>query len=475
MIKNITIIALSLGVASCTVGPDYQPHNGEYSQNWFASSSQAVSQDEIQLEWWSVFNDPLLNNYIERAALNNKDVQIALANVQRARALRGEENAAFRPQISSAAEASRSKSSDAVSSFNSGEIRDLYDAGFDASWEIDIFGGNRRALEAADARLGGASADYNAVILSTLAEVARNYYEARGLQKRIAITQKNTTLLKKTFDVLDSRFEAGEASNFDVSRARGEYQLTRARLPNLEAELQASIFTLSVLLGEPPESLLEEMQNVKPLPAPPDIVPVGLRSDLLRRRPDIKSAERELAASVADIGVETAELFPKFFLTGTAGSQARLFGDVFSAAGGVWSLSSLVQWSLFEGGAIRARINAQEAESRSALANYEKTILEALADAETALTRYGRELETRKLLSEGVQSRRQSVDLARELFDVGEQDYLAVLDVERELIASEDDLVVSETNSITKLIALYAALGGGWEAFPPETAVKPQE
>jgi multidrug efflux system outer membrane protein len=173
-------------------------------------------------------------------------------------------------------------------------------------------------------------------------------------------------------------------------------------------------------------------------------------------------AERELAASIADIGVETADLFPKFFVTGDAGSQARVFGDVFSAAGGMWSLGSLVQWPIFEGGAIRARIKAEEAESEAALAAYEQSVLNALADTESALTRYGQELETRKRLAEGVKSRRESAALASELFDAGEEDYLAVLDAERELAASEDNLVVSETNSITKLIALYAALGGGW-------------
>ena len=218
------------------------------------------------------------------------------------------------------------------------------------------------------------------------------------------------------------------------------------------------------------------MQKAKPLPTPPDMVPVGLRSDMLRRRPDIRTAERELAASVADIGVETSDLFPKFFLTGNAGTQARNFGDLFSAAGGVWSLGSLVQWSVFEGGAIRARIKAEEAESEAALATYEKAVLEALADTETALTRYGQELETRKRLFAGVESRRKSVQLAKELFDAGEEDYLSVLDAERELTASEDDLVISETNSITKLIALYAALGGGWEEFvTPRPVPKTEE
>jgi multidrug efflux system outer membrane protein len=465
MRKHLIITTLALGLTACSVGPDYTPQKNSFLEGWFSPRSKHISNEEISLEWWTVFNDPLLEKYIEQAAANNKNAQVALANVKRARALRGESNAAFFPQIDSRASAGRSKSSDAVSTSGNGDIRNLYDAGFDASWELDIFGGNRRANEASDARIGSAIAEYQDVILSTFSEVARNYYEARGLQKRIAIIEDNAKLLQETFNVVDQRLEAGEASSFDVSRARGEYQLTRARIPNLQADLHASIFTLSVLLGQPPEALLQEMIAIKPLPIPPDVVPVGLRSDMLRRRPDVRIAERELAASVADIGAETSELFPKFFITGDIGPQARVFGDVFSAAGGVWSFGSLVQWPIFEGGAIRERIKVEKAESEAALAAYEQSVLSALADAETALTRYGQELETRKRLAEGVKSRRQSVALARELFDAGEEDYLAVLDAERELIASEDGLVVSETDSITKLVTLYTALGGGWALF----------
>ncbi len=465
MIKSVSVIVLALGLTACTVGSDYTPHKISFPDGWFAPSSVHVSSEKIPLEWWSVFNDPLLERYIDQAIGHNKNLQVALANVKRARALRGVSNAAFFPQIGGSGSADRSKSSDALALSGNGDIRNLYDAGFDASWELDIFGGNRRANEAGDARIGRATAEYQDVMLSTLSEVARNYYEARGLQKRIAIIEDNVALLQETFNVVSQRFEAGEASSFDVSRARGEYQLTRARAPNLQADLYASIFTLSILIGQPPETLLDEMSAVKPLPAPPDIVPVGLRSDMLRRRPDVRMAERELAASIADIGVEIADLFPKFFVTGDIGSQARAFGDVFSAAGGVWSLGSLVEWPVFEGGAIRARIKAEEAESEMALAAYEQSVLNALADSETALTRYGQELETRKRLAAAVRSRRESVALADELFDAGEEDYLAVLDAERELIASEDGLVISETHSITKLIALYAALGGGWESF----------
>lgn len=465
MIRRTLILISTLCLTACTVGPDYDAPETGFLERWFSPDSAHISQAPIQFEWWNTFNDPLLERYIAQAAENNKDIKIALANLRRARALYREENAAFLPKIGSTAQANRSKSSDNLATNGNGQIRNLYDARFDASWALDIFGGNRRASEAAEARKGSTQADYQGVMLSTLSEVARNYYEARGLQKRISITQNNAALQEKTFGLIESRLEVGEASEFDLSRARGEYQLTRARVPNLQADLHASIFTLSVLLGQPPESLLEEMSAIAPLPAPPDIVPVGLRSDILRRRPDVRMAERELAASVADIGVETADLFPKFFLTGDIGSQARVFGDLFSAAGGLWSFGSLMQWSVFEGGAIRARIDVQEAESEAALASYEKTILEALNDAETALTRYGQELETRKRLEAGVQSRRKSVTLARQLFDAGETDYLAVLDSERELTASEDDLVTSETRSITKLIALYTALGGGWESF----------
>lgn len=459
------VMVACLFLPACSVGPDYEAKSPGFASDWFAPKSGNVSEEPVTLAWWTIFQDPLLERYIQKAASNNKDVQIAQANVLRARALRAQNSATLWPWIDSDAQTTRSKGSDELANSGDAKPENLFGAGLDASWELDIFGGNRRAVEAADARLEGAKASYHDVMLSTLAEVARNYYAARGLQKRITITENNAELLKQTASLIGARLKAGEASEFDLTRARGEYELTLARVPNLKADLYASIFSLSVLLGLPPEALLEEMLAVKPLPAPPDVVPVGLRSDILRRRPDVKAAERMLAATVADIGVETAELFPKLFLTGAAGSQARVFGDVFSAAGGLWSLGALVEWPVFRGGEIRARIKAAEAQSQATLAIYDKAILTALQDAETALTRYGQELETRQRLSEGVQSRRRSVELAKALYEAGEEDYLSVLDAERELTASEDDLIISETNSIAKLIALYTALGGGWEVF----------
>jgi multidrug efflux system outer membrane protein len=465
MIKKLLLTVSALYLIGCAVGPNYNAPSQSFLDTWFSSDTKVTSLEPVSTEWWTVFEDPILEKYVTAAAKNNKDLKIALANIRSARATRRVDGGAFWPQIGGNADAARTKSSGSVSSFTSGQIRNTYDAGFDASWELDIFGGNRRSVEASNARIGASVASYQDVMLSTLSDVARTYYEARGLQKRIAITEQNTQLLKETFDVIKDRMEIGETSDFDLSRAQGEYELTRARIPNLKAELRASIYSLSVLLGLPPEALLSEMKAIKPLPTPPDMVPVGLRSEILRRRPDIRIAERELAASIADIGVETAELFPKFFLTGDIGSSASTFGDIFSDGTGLWSLASMIQWSVFEGGAIRARIDVQEAESEAALAKYEKSVIEALRDAETTLTRYGKELETRKRLAQGVESRRKSLSLAKQLFNAGEQDYLAVVDTERQLIDSEDDLIISETSSITMLIALHTALGGGWEIF----------
>lgn len=462
--NKFSLPLLSLMLGACTLGPDYKIPAPSFTDKWFSSSSASnvVSEQAIDTQWWRIFNDPLLTQYIEQAAVNNKDVQIALANINRARGVRRASTGVLLPSLDGNANTTRVKASQENSSFNSGEIRDVYDAGFDASWELDIFGGNRRALEASEARLGSAVASYNNVMLSAFSDVARTYYEARGAQKRIEITQQNVDLLKQTYDLIETRLQAGEATQFDVMRAKGEYEATQARLPNLKAERDVSIFGLSILLGLPPEALLLEMQEVRALPTAPDIVPVGLRSELLRRRPDIQMAERELAASSADIGAQTANLFPQFSITGDVGLQSRSFADFFMLSARRWSFGPDVRWSVFGGGQILAQIDVEKAENKAALATYEKAVLEALSDTEKSLTRYGREIETRHKLQQSIQSRRSAVALAQQLLDAGEVDYLAVLDAQRELTLGEDSLVLSEIETITKLIALYTALGGGW-------------
>lgn len=464
------IVLAILILSACSVGPDYRRPQPIDDGQWAGLATQeAATTAGIHADWWTIFADPQLERYLERAVRQNRQLEVARAGVQRAVALRRETTADSYPALDARLSHTRERTSGSTAnSSNDSRYRSLYAGGFAASWELDLFGGIRRADQAAEARLQGAEEERRAVLLVVLAETARSYLEIRGMQKRIAITRKNVLVQEQTYRLVENLFAVGEASEFDLSRARGLLQLTRARLPDLEAALQTGIYRLAVLLGEPPEALLAEMLASRPLPTPPDRVPVGLRSEILQRRPDVRAAERALAASVAEIGVATADLYPKFFLTGDFGRSARTLGDLLESASNFASLAQLLEWPVFAGGALQAKIDAREAEARQAAARYEQTVLASLADVESALIRYLQKLETRRRLGDAVQSRQQAVKLARALFNAGEENFLAVLDAERELIAAEDDLVVSETDTVLNLVTLYTALGGGWELFEHE-------
>ena len=387
MLKNLLIISSFFLLTACTVGPDYK------------KPEQKFTTQEIEISWWKIFNDPLLNKYIEIGVKENKNIHVSIANLRRARAFRQEKVASFVPVINF-------NNLSKVSESDLSKVK-LFDSGFDSSWEIDIFGGNKRGVETATALVGSAVENYHDVLLSVISNIARNYYEARGAQQQIKITQGNANLFKQTMKLIETRLQLGEANEFDFVRSKGEYQLTLSRIPNLEASMKSSIFALSILLGKPPEFLLSEMQVFKQFPKAPAKINIGLRADILNRRPDVRKAERELAASVADIGVETANLYPKFFLLGDIGSRARTFSDMLTIGSGkYWSLGGFVDWSIFQGGAIRARIKSKQAISDGFYASYEQAILNALFDAQTALERYQQEIETFELLQTSVRPKK---------------------------------------------------------------------
>lgn len=473
----LAVSTAALGLAGCAaVGPNYTPTTTDTAAAWSTSvhAEAAIATDrDAETRWWAAFRDPLLEALVEHVAAHNHDVAIAAARLIEARALRGVAAAAWYPQVDADASAVRQSLSEnganPVARIPGADLRrNIYTAGFDAAWEIDFFGGTRRAVEAAEARIGGAVEDGRAVLLAVLAEVARNYAEARGAQRRIAIAEKSVELQRQTVDLVGKQLRAGAASRFDLDRAEAELQTTRASLPNLHAEMRAAAHRLAVLTGRPPEALVDELLATAPRQAPSDIVPVGLRSEILRRRPDVRRAERILAAATADIGVATAELFPRFFLTGMAGLESLSFGDLFRSGSGFWSLGPSIRWPIFSGGRIRANITATEARAEQAALRYEQAVLQALEDAESALVRYGEELETRRRLMEAVETRRNVVAIAKRRYGEGLDDLLIVLDAERELTRGEDQLIQSETRTLTYLISLYKALGGGWEAFEPE-------
>lgn len=456
------LLAALLALSGCTLGPDYKTPHTFSDTEWVGAPPSMDPDAAIESEWWTVFADPLLNTYITTAARENRNVRAATARIERARALRREAASDYAPRVNAEAGHTRQRAS---AKSSDGSYRTIFDAGLSASWEIDLFGGTRRANEAARARVELEVERRRAVLLAVLAEVARNYYDVRGVQKRISITEQNIELQSQTFHLIETLFRLGEASEFDISRARGQLQLTQSRLPELFADLHAGIYRLSVLLGSPPATLLDEMAQVAPLPHPPDLVPVGQSSELLRRRPDIRAAERELAAATADIGTVTADLFPRFTLIATAGRTGATTQDLRSSLSTRYGASQFFHWPIFQAGLIRAQVRAEKAEAEEAAATYEQTVLEALADVETALIRYLREQDSRALLQEAVLSRQRSVELARTLFNAGEENFLSVLDAERELISAEDELVLGETDSVLRLITLYTALGGGWESF----------
>lgn len=470
--RIITTLAASTALPACAVGPDYEPPKLSYADQYAAEFESVASGDTITAEWWRVFDDPALDDLIARAASDNLDLAVAEARLREARALRGAAVGEFFPDVSAGASVTETELSrnGQLLSFAPPGVDDrltLYDSGFDAFWELDVFGGKRRGLEAATADLQSAEEERRATMLSVMAEVARNYAELRGAQRRLAITERNAETQKSTLDLIAEQESVGSASRLDVARSESQLASTRSELPRIRAEIRAQIHRLAVLIGDDPQALAATLLDPAAVPAPPDIVPVGLRTDILRRRPDVRAAERRLAAATADVGVAVAELFPSFSLTGAAGFESISFDDWVEASSGTWAVGPALSLPIFRRGQLRAQVNAAEARADAEAALYEQSVLRALEDAETSLVNYAEEIETRAELDEAVATQREAMGLINERFREGDVDFLEVLDTERALLAVEERLVRSETAIATNLVALYKALGGGWEAFEP--------
>ncbi len=305
--------------------------------------------------------------------------------------------------------------------------------------------------------------DRRAVLITLVGEVGTNYLNLRGFQHQVAIAKKNLEAQQKTAEITRKRFQAGFVSRLDVANADAQVATTAAIIPRLESEAQAAIYTIGVLLGKEPAFLAKELASVTPMPPTPPQVPVGLPSDLLRRRPDIRRAEAQLHAATARIGVAVADLFPKFNLTGSLGLAANDITRVGTQGSRFWSFSPSVSWPVFAGGKIRWNIEVQNALQEQALLQYQQAVLTALKEVETALVAYAKEQEQQKSLAVAVANNRQAVDLAMRLYVAGKTDFLNVLNAQRALFITEDALTISTRALGTNLVALYKALGGGWE------------
>ncbi len=461
-------------LAGCTVGPDYVTPVAEAPATWATEAEEGLAPDAAALtEWWASFDDPLLSRLIERAAEANHDLRVAQARVREARALYRVARSRGLPAIGTEASATRVGISEEGIGLGPAAVRqglvdredDVYEVGFDASWELDVFGGVRRARQAATARAEAAEEDRRDILRTVLAEVARAYVELRGAQRRLAVARDNLRIQRESLDLVDAKVKTGLARPLELEQARAQLTATRSAVPAFQAQVRAGAHRLAVLVGEQPAALIEELETAGAVPAPPEIVPVGLPSDLLRRRSDVRRAERQLAATTADVGVAVADLYPRFLLAGAAGRQAGSASDLGTGSAGTWLLAPRVTLPIFQGGRIRANIRTAEARHEQALARWEQSVLLAIEESETALVRYARERERSRNLAEAAAASRRAVELAEVLYSRGLSDYLVVLDAQRTLNDVEDRLAVSETAVATGWVRIYKALGGGWEVF----------
>jgi multidrug efflux system outer membrane protein len=456
---------LILNLSACALGPDYQQPTLKHSEQWHGELRIDPGLKSARAgDWWQQFNDPLLSGLIDQGLRSNRDLAVALANVERAKALRAVAAGGYFPTLNVQGDASRSRFSRQTGFGSNIGTRNSFSAGLDASWELDLFGRTRRSVESADAQIEASEAARQGVMLSVIAEIAINYFEVRGLQRQRAMTERDIEVLKEVESISQAQADSGLVTGLDVALARGERESFEARLPNLEMEIMARIYRISMLTGHAPEYHVKSIKANQPMAMPTDRVPVGLRSDILKRRPDVQQAERELAAATANIGIARADMFPDFSLTGAVGTSARVFSDLFTPATYASSVGAALGWPVFAGGALSARVDATEAEARAAFAAYEQSVLLALEDAEGSLIRYGKEWQTWKRLKAAERSREQASEIARLRYESGAEDFLTLLYAERALIATRTDMIISETRIFTNLTQLYKALGGGWES-----------
>jgi outer membrane protein, multidrug efflux system len=450
-------------LAGCAVGPNYHSPDTPVDAHFTNAGERGFIEDAAVERYWIGFGDPLLNSLVDDAVVHNKDVALAAANLQAARAAKRLAGFDLFPTVT----------------LTGGYVHDLdaqqqlpgytrqqreFDSAvgrFDGLWELDLFGRVRRNVEAASADVGAAAATLRDARVSVIAEVARNYFVLRGLQDQLTLTNRNADNQLSSLKLTRVRLEAGRGNELDTARAEAQWQTTLASIPTLQASIATTMYRLSVLTGRQPIALT---QTLVPQPSPnlPPLNAISTPEQLLRRRPDIRVAERRLAAATARVGVATGDLFPKVTLLGSVGYVAPTFGDFGQSEARFYSVGPSISWAAFDIGRVRARIGSAKAETDAALATYEAAVLNALEDTEGALISYGRSQSRRDALQVAAAASDKAADLARRRFEGGLIDFLEVLDAERTALSAELLLSQSRTDAATSLIAVYKSLGAGW-------------
>ena len=460
---RVSLLVCLVLVAGCAVGPNFRPPKTPVPAEWVGPlPPPPAPPEQVLADWWTVFDDPMLTSLVGRAIESNLDLRLAEARIRQARASRAIAVSGIGPVLDATGAFRRSQAPGAPG--HAGPTINQYQAGFDATWELDIFGGVRRNIEAADADLQAFVEARRNVLVTLTAEVAVNYIDVRAFQEQIAIAQRNLKAQQHSADLTRQRFEAGLVSGLDVANANAQVATTAAQIPVLEQSAQQAIYSLSVLLGREPGALLQELTAAAQIHAAPPAVPVGVPAELLRRRPDIRLAEAQIHAATARIGVAVADLFPTISLSGTVGTQGNKFSSLTDWANRFWSIGPSASWTLFNTGRIRSNIELQKAFEEESLITYRQTVLTALQDVENALIASAKEQEHRAALVNAVAANQKAVQLATQLYTQGQTDFLNVLQAQGALYSSENALAQSTGTVSTDLVALYKALGGGWQS-----------
>ncbi len=436
----------------------------------FHSQAADLTPDPAVEKWWSGFHDPVLDSMVERALHANVELKIAASRVLEVRVGLGATRAAWLPSIDATESQHRISGGLPAASVRSSVWApfdtNLFHQGFDASWEIDFFGGKRHALDAAAADVAAAEEARRETLVTLLGEIARNYGELRGAQRRLAIARENIRVESDALKLIRARVAAGLETGLELQRQTSQLAASKAKTPVLESAQQVSLYRMSVLLGEEPGTLAGELGDVKPLPATPSLVAVGLPSDLLKRRPDILRADAEIAAASARVGVARSEFFPKITLTGNAGRLGTSFSGVTLGATSFFAVGPAVRLPIFTGGRLKANLRTQQERLTQAQLAYRDTVLRAIEETEDALTTYNYEQERRNTVRAAAQALMEATRLSTDLYTRGLSDFLAVLDAERRQLAMEDELAQSEIAVFIDLVSLYKALAGGWSESP---------
>jgi len=468
-------IGLAVCLAGCAAGPSYRQPAADAPAQFAATVAQPPTPGPDLASWWRSLEDPELDSLVERAVKSNPDLEVALTRLQQARTYEAVVLGHALPEIDASAAAGRGTGTDLtrgraqqplVSANNSGGLQHInIIAGFDTVWELDIFGKYRREFEAALAYTQAAAAARDGVLTSVVADVVRAYVDLRGYQTQLGVLRQAGDVLRESLRIVQIRYQRGIVNELDVELATRELAAIEAQVAPVDAEVSAAQYTLAVLVGEYPEAMGEELAKPDLIPSMPGPVGAGQPLDLLRRRPDIRQAERDLAASTARIGVATANLYPQISLVAAIGAQAQGWGTSPAIGKHIWSFGPGAMWPLLDFGALDAQVDIAHLEAHAKLAAYRSTILNAVREVDTSLKGYAAQQARLLALGDALLAGQRAADLATERYKRGLTDFLNVVDAERELYDIQEQYVDAQISEGEQFVQLYKSLGGGWETY----------